>query len=458
MPLGKMNIIMFIVDALRPDHLSANGYARATSPNMDRLAKEGTSFSNAYCPFPWTNSSILSAFTGVYPHNHGVRLVSNNKFNESVTTLPEILKSHGFRNAYLDVDVLSEPAMKKGFQEFNPLRWKIENKIKRSIYKIFNPKNFLGLTEQHTGIAIRWIKKHSGDKFFLCHHPIDLHWPYWPPKPYDHMFDSGYKGSHDFNTLAGGKLARGDVLFGHVKFQKEEMEHAIAHYDGAIKYVDTQIGRILDTLKEIGLEDETLVILTSDHGENFGEHDFYFQHAASLYEPSIRIPLIFKHPRLVPKGKIIKQRVQNIDIMPTIMDMLNVPLIDRIDGISLLPLLKGETLKCREFIFAESLEEHFKGHKRIFFPGIKGKWRTMIIGDWKIIYIPHPQNDIFELYNLKDDPDEKNNLISKEKEIASEMKKRILEFLKQQSNEGDADLSSMDDKSKKLLRELGYME
>jgi len=133
-------------------------------------------------------------------------------------------------------------------------------------------------------------------------------------------------------------------------------------------------------------------------------------------------------------------------------------ILDKIDGVSLLPLIKEKTKKSMSFIFAESIEEHFKGNERVFFPGIRGKWRAMVEGDWKIIYIPHPKNDIFELYNLKDDPEEKNNLIGKEKEIASHMKNKILEFLKLQDNEGDANISDLTEKSKKLLRKLGYLD
>ena len=272
------------------------------------------------------------------------------------------------------------------------------------------------------------------------------------------MFDPNYKGSHDFNTLKHGKFSRGELIFGHVKLPEEELQHAIAHYDGGIKYIDAQIGRLVDCLNEERIYEDTLIIITSDHGENFGEHNFYFQHGSSLYEPSLKTPLIFRYPKSIPKGKIISQRVQNIDIMPTVLEMLGIPILDKIDGVSLLPLIKEKTKKSMSFIFAESIEEHFKGNERVFFPGIRGKWRAMIEGDWKIIYIPHPENDIFELYNLKDDPEEKNNLIGKEKEIASHMKNKILEFLKLQDNEGDANIPDLTEKSKKLLRKLGYID
>lgn len=453
-----MNILLFVIDALRPDHLSYNGYFRDTSPNIDGIAKEGTFFENAYCTLPRTDPTLASIFTGLYPNNHGIRLVYSNAFKENTASLPEILRSHGYKTAFMDADALHEPCIAKGFEDFNLLRWKVKNKLVRGIRKIIKSPDFFGPTQQYADLAVKWIKKNPSKKFFLCYHPIDLHWPYYTPIPFDHMYDPGYKGAHDFNTLANGKLPRGDVIFGNIKLPQEEIKHAVAHYDGSIKYIDAQIGKILQCLRDNGIEEDTLVILTADHGENFGEHDFYFQHGASLYETSIKVPLIFKNSKIIPKNSIVKCRVQLTDVMPTILDILNIPIIDKIDGTSLLPLIEGKTDKSRNFIFAESIEEHFKGNKRVFFPGVRGKWRAMIVGNWKIIYIPHPENDIFELYNLEKDPKEEHNLIDKEKETAEIMKKKILEYLKQQSNEGDVDLDDLTEKSRKLLRELGYIE
>jgi len=453
-----MNIILILADALRPDHLGVNGYSKDTSPNIDRISKQGTSFINAYCPLPRSDPSITSILTGMYPHSHGIRLVHNKKLNPSISMLPEILCSHDYKTAFMGGSGLHNEGLERSFGDFSLLLWKIKNKFKRGIYKIPNPKNFLSVSQQYTDIAMKWIKKNSGKKFFLFLHYEDLHWPYIIPKPYETMFDPGYKGKHDFNTLANGKFSRGDILFGNVKLPKEEVEHAIAHYDGGIRFIDTQVGRILDFIKEQNLVENTLVIVTSDHGENFGEHDFYFQHGASLYETSLKVPLIFLNPKTIPKAKVISARVQNLDIMPTVLDILKIPLVDKIDGQSLLPLIHEKTTRGREYIFAESIEEHFKGNKRVFMKGVKGKWRAMIVGYWKIIYIPHPEKDIFELYNLREDSSETKNLIDQEKETASQMKKMILDFLKLQSNEGDVNLEDLTEKSKKLLRKLGYIE
>ena len=144
--------------------------------------------------------------------------------------------------------------------------------------------------------------------------------------------------------------------------------------------------------------------------------------------------------------------------MPTVLDILKIPLIDKIEGESLMPLIEGKSENSRKYVFCESAEDHFKQHKKIYFSGVKGKWRAMIVGNWKIIYIPHPENDIFELYNLKIDPAEKNNLADREKEKFQEMRKKILDFLKTQSNEGDVKIEDLTEKSRKLLIKAGYIE
>lgn len=450
-----MNILLIIVDALRPDHLKFNGYFRDTSPAIDKLSKEGTYFQNCYSVLPRTNPSVTSILTGLYPHMHGVRMVTGNKLAENTASLPQILRNHNYKTAYIGEPV-HRYGLEKGFDDFLLLRWNVKNKIRKGIFKIIKPKEKIGAAHLYTNTAINWISKNIHKKFFICLHYNELHWPY--RSPFENIFDKEYLGKHNFNTLADGKFSRGDIIFGNVQLPKEEVEHAIAHYDGNIKFIDTQISRLLDFVDKKGISEETLVILTSDHGENFGEHGFYFQHGASLYQPSLKTPLIIKNPKMIPKGEKIDANVQLIDIMPTVLDVLNIPLIDKIDGKSLLPLIKGEAEKARDVVFAESIEEHFKGNRRVYMEGVKGKWRAMVIDNWKIIYIPHPQNDIFELYELKRDPNEKNNLIDKEKEVAADMKTKILEFLKSQINEGGANLDDLTEKSKKLLRKLGYID
>jgi choline-sulfatase len=452
--MKKLNVILIVIDSLRSDHLKSNGYFRDTSPNIDKIAEEGISFLNSYTVLPRSDPAIVSMLTGFYPHTHGVRLVHNEKIKNSITNLAEILSGHGYRTAFIKPGSIIPKGYDSGFTDFDLMRWKIRSKIKRSVYKVLHPNNFLGGAEQRFSAAISWINKNIGKKFFFVIHTNDIHWPYLLPQPYEHMFDPNYSGPHNFRSQEN----RGNIIFAKRKLSREEIEHAIAHYDGGISYVDEQVGKLTGFLKKKSIYDETLIIITSDHGEPLGEHDYYFQHGASLYEQSVKSPLIFSNPGSMYTSRKIQARVQITDIMPTVLDFLDIPLVDKIEGMNLLPLIEGKSDKGKDFIFAESIDEHFKQHARAYFKGVRGKWRMMIVDDWKIIYIPHPEKDIFELYNLKNDPDEKINLIDKEKDKAEEMKKRILDFLKDQSMEGDVKIEDLSLKSRKLLVKAGYLE
>ena len=453
-----MNVILVVIDTLRPDHLGAYGYGRNTSPSIDKLADEGVSFANTYCTLSRSDASMTSMLTGLYPYSHGVRMVWGNKRNPSIISLPEILQSHGYVTGCIRSGGELHEGFGKGFRDFDLMSWKIKNKIKRGIYKIFNPDNFLGTAEQRVTTAIKWIDSNKNKKFFLMLHSNDLHWPYPVPKPYEHMFDAEYRGEHDFATMCKGTITRGELIFGLKKLPKEEVNHAIAHYDGGIRYIDYHLKRLFDFLKAKNIYDDTLIILTADHGENFGEHGFYFQHGASLYETSLKVPLILKIPNKKIINKKIDAKIQVLDIMPTVLDVLSIPLVDNIEGKSLLPLIDEKVSSIRDFVFTESIEEHFPGNKRVYMKGVEGKWRTMIVGDWKIIYIPHPEKNIFELYNIKNDRSENLNLIDTEKKKAEEMKIKIIDFMKSQSNEGEPMVEDLTERSKKLLIQAGYLE
>ena len=455
---AKMNVLLLIIDALTPSHLSLNGYFRKTSPNIDKLAKNGTIFSNTYTVLPRSDPSVVSMLTGLYPHSHGIRLISNKKVLESISTLPEILQNHGYKTAFIKPGSEAPKGYGRGFADFDLLSWKIKNKIRRGIYKVRSKGNFLGRAEQYFSTAVKWIKKNSNKPFFLVVHTNDLHWPYPVPKPYDHMFDPDYKGNHDYDTTKSNKYTRGEIAFGHANLPKEEINHAIAHYDGGIRYIDEQLGKLFDFLRNEDLMNDTLIILSSDHGEHFGEHNAFFQHGSSLYEPSIKSTLILHNPRKIPAGKRIGDRVQVLDIMPTILDFLKISLIENVEGHSLFPLVVDEKKSARDFIFVESAEEYFKGNPRVFFEGNRGKWRALIVNDWKLIYIPHPKNDIFELYNLMTDPEENHNLADKEREKLEELKKRLFDFMKGQSMEGNVNIEDLSAKSRKLLVKAGYLD
>ena len=445
-----MNVILIIVDGLRPDHLGINGYKRDTSPTIDKIAKKSIFFTNAITAIPSTTPSVASMFTGLYPHSHGLRFMHRHKLDPKVTTLAEILHAHGYKTIGYDLDSIGD-GIDKGFDAFSLLRWKISNKLKRTIKKFFYWKYSIGQAEELTITAKKQIKKYKNKKFFLYLHYEDMHWPYKPPIPFGDIFDPDYEGNHIFNDW-NGKIKRKDLIFNNT-LPKEEIYHAIAHYDGSIKYIDSQINGLVSYLDYLKLKDKTLIIIVADHGENLGEHNLYFQHSLCLYEEAIRVPLIIYNPNF-EKAQKIETQVQTIDIMPTILDILGIPSVEKTDGESLLPLIRtGKS--DRKYLFAENGELLFRDNNRTFFAGIKGKWRMIRTNEWKLIYIHHPEKDIYELYDLLNDPNEGTNLISRKPEIASMLKEKLFKWIESSKEDKDMDLT---ERSKRLLRKLGYME
>ena len=442
-----MNVILIVIDALRFGHLGISGYSRDTSPNMDKLAKESVFFSNAVTVIPSTTPSIASMMTGLYPHSHGLRFIHRQKLSPKAATLAEILQAHGYKTIGYDLESIGS-GIERGFDNFSSLQWRIKTKIKREAKKLLQKKE-IKPAEELAYFAEKQIKKHNGKKFFLYMHYSDLHTPYSPPEPFDGMFDPGYAGGSIFDDWDNKKK---EIIFGN-NLQKEEVRHAIAQYDGLIKFIDAQIGRIISCLESLSLKDKTLIVITADHGEGFGEHGLYFQHTLCLYEEGIRIPLIIRSPALKSPKKIESQ-VSSIDIMPTILDILGIPLIEKVDGKSMVSAINtGE--EGRQYVFAENGEMLFKENNRSFYPGIKGKWRMARSNEWKLIYIPHPEKDIYKLYNLISDPNETANLADKRPEIAAKLKDELHNWMNTSKEDEDRDLT---EKSKKLLRKLGYME
>lgn len=443
-----MNILLIVADNLRFDHVGYNDYNRDSTPNIDKIAHRSVNFTNATTTLARTDPAVASIMTGMYPHNNGVRFL-NNQLKNNVTTIQEILKAHGYKTIGHAIE-LRNIGIERGFDVFNPISWRISNKLLRGIKKTFYWKQKPDPDNTLTSFGIKWIKKLASENFFIYLHYIGIHWPYHTPEPFNSLFDKNYNGKHDFNEV-GGKIKRSEIIFNNT-LPKREIEHAIAHYDGAISHVDYQIGRLLKTLEELKILDETLIIITADHGESFGEHKIFFDHGNYLYDEELKVPLIISHPSL-PAKKIDKM-VQSIDIFPTILDKLQIPNIDKTDGVSLMPLINNDE-DVRKYSFSESGKSYFKENKRRYIDGVKGKWRSIRTNEWKLIYIPHPEKDIFELYNIKKDPSETENLIDSQTEIFDELRKKLLEWMKDEDEEADINIKT---KSKKFLKKLGYIE
>ena len=396
-----------MIDTLRADHLSCYGYEFNTSPYIDQLAEEGVIFTNAIANGIPTSPGFTTIFTGLHSITH--RVVSHGGgevIDNFIPLLPEILRDNGFRTCAIDNLFNIKQYFARGYEYYINPKSKNIHHIK---------------AEEINFEAIRWIKEHYRENFFLFLHYWDCHTPYLPPENYRTMFYGGKDpfdpDNHSMDPVKEQipypffKKWHYDLLG-----NPTDASYIIAHYDGAIRYVDSAIGEILKTLKKLNIYEDTLILLTADHGENMTEHNFFFDHQG-LYEPTIHIPLVIK---LVDKSysNKINSMVQHIDITPTVLDILGIKTSTTFDGKSLLPLIKGEVDRMyKEVISTECT------------------WRAGVsirTEDWKLIktidqglYSTPPK----ELFNLKNDPDEKVNLYNEEIEIRDELELRLTRWL-----------------------------
>ncbi len=317
----RPHVLIFLVDTLRADHLGCYGYDRDTSPNIDRFAADAVRFRNAAAQSSWTRPATASILTGLYPHNHGAR-ARNHVLGEDVPYLPEILGSLGYRA--LGVSTNGNAGMnfgfRRGFSHFKQLRESIRRPgihvpVSRAVDE-----------------TLEWLERIGpGDSFFVFLHVTDPHAPYLPPDVYRERFAPDAK--------AGPGLLRRD-LPARPDHSNDDLRDL---YDGEIAFVDEHFGRMLDELDRRDFLDDTLVVFVSDHGEEFLDHGSH-GHGATLYQEQIHVPLIIRLPdslRAAAEHLVVDTQVQQIDIVPTILDAIGHPGLARTDGRSLLPLMQS---------------------------------------------------------------------------------------------------------------------
>lgn len=396
---SNYNIIVIVVDCLRADHLSCYGYFRKTSPNIDSLAGEGILFEQAISQAPNTLLSFASIFTSQYVFTHGVDNI-NRGLADSALTLAEVLKIYNYRTAAFLGGVLLNPVYRldQGFDNYFYI-----DKVTPSFKDILPG-------------ALGWLKerKEKKEKFFLLLHGNDLHTPY--RFPIEFVYDQGYEGKlrepafdDNFSLIYKSRIwEKGKEP---IPLSDRDMEFIIAQYDEGINYVDKLIGNFLNKLISLKLLDKTIIVLTADHGEGLFDHDWFF-HEFNLYEGTIRVPLIIRIPQIDAKEKIISHKVQLIDLMPTILELVGIEVNRNAEGYSLVPLLTKEAKQeFNQYTFTESTINQ----------------ASIRSDEWKLIYSP----DKVELYNLKADPKEKINLVDVRPEIASGLIQELFGRLKE---------------------------
>lgn len=429
----KKSVVLISIDTLRTDHISCYGYTRNTTPVLDTLSKGGYSFKNVTSTSSWTAPAMASLFTTLMPSQHNIKhgvcksgsIYGQEVLDESYVTLAEVLKENGLTTFGISSNphITEELGFAQGFDYF-------------AFCKFSD-------AEEVTKTAVDFMAEYKYDKpFFLWVHYFDPHWPYRKQEPWIYNYAPKYndelKRFYHMNlpkVRTAAKIKKGSNI----------LRKLVALYDSEINYVDQSIGKLIDAIP--GMED-AMIIVVSDHGEGFLEHNS-LDHGYQLYEESINVPLIVKYPDAKRDGKkIFHTPCSIVDVPLTILDWLGIKNTYHFQGKSLMPLITGK------------IPDEANGSNRVILSELNRFGKDLIslrIGKWK--YIHDFKNKKEELYDLSIDSGETVNIITKEPQLHNEIRNKLSEWLtivkepKVKTKRVELDAESVE-----RLKSLGYIE
>lgn len=389
------NIVLVSFDTLRAANVGVYGYHKNTTPTIDKFAERGFTFTNAISVAPWTLPSHMSWFTSLYPSQHkvlnkftlnidGTEEITNlEKVAPEMVTLAEILKENGYRTGGFTggAGVHRQFGFDKGFEIYT------------------DDTNFGGFSESIPK-ALDWIEKNKDEKLFVFLHDYDIHGQHVPEEGYDYRFvDFEYEGNLTGSKEEQKELREEGIARGQVFLTEEDVTFLTALYDEKVQRMDTLFAQFVKKYRDIGLMDNTIFIITSDHGEELYEHG-RIDHGHSLYEEQIRIPLIITIPGDIESGSIDAQ-VRSIDFMPTIFDLVGIrpseSVVEQIAGSSLSPFMEGQEVQLDVFLETDYRYATFQRAVRT-------------VNGWKLIR--NTETKAEEVYNLNSDHEERKNIIN----------------------------------------------
>ena len=396
-----LNILLVTIDTLRADYLSCYGSKIVKTPYIDQLANEGILFKHAYAHNVITLPSHVNILTGTYPIYHGVRDNTGFRLDEESITLSEVLQQKGYKTgAFVGAFPLDDRfGLNQGFDLYDDFygdtsAQNVFSFVERRAEKVIEP-------------AIKWINQNKENHWFCWVHLFDPHAPYSPPQSFKDRYPNNF-------------------------------------YGGEVAYTDFALGNLLIFLKKSGVEQDTLIVVTADHGEGLGDHKER-THGLFAYNSTLHIPLIFYQPQIFREPKAIGQRVRHIDIVPTILDILNIKIPKEVQGRSLVPLIKNPRKGRVNDSYFEALTPNLN---RNLAP-LKG----ILSEQFKYIELP-----IEELYEVDSDYHEENNLAEGERSVVGKLNKRLRTLISKYSTKESREIRRVreDAETLKKLRALGY--
>lgn len=400
---NRPNILLIVVDTLRADRLGVYGYGHPTSPSLDSLAGRGVRLERFTAVAPSTLASFTSMLTGRYPHSHGVYR-NGVVWPEGLEGMQSVFQRGGYETAAFVASycLSSDFGISRGFDHF-------DEELTIAMEEL--PQNkLIRHGAEVTSAVSRWLTEdvEDGQPFFAMVHYFDPHWPYAPPQPFDRVFDGEYQGpvTGSMEDLRRARLRL--IRSGGRADADSNRLHAL--HLGEIRYTDEQIGSLVESLEKSGHTENTLVVVTADHGETFYEHPDYFNHGLTVYDSNIRIPLIAVGPGIIGHGRVIETAFSNIDLAPTLLEYVGLETPAGFEGRSFFAHLTDELPReatATRQLFAEATKPHFVEASQRWPNRLKA--RCIMSGRWKLIHTPWSDGR-WELYDLLEDPDESRNL------------------------------------------------
>jgi len=441
-PQDRPNVLLVTLDTVRADQLGVYGHPFVKTPSIDHLASQGARFDLHLIQEPQTNPSHASMFTGMYPSSSGVRVHMVDKLPPNLQTLATIFNAAGYGTAGLYSWMSFDNqycGFERGFQLYQNVAGDMPDALDNAVLRraaaefrvaeeyLLAPKKVSelvgvqqemewrnkGRADVTTDAAIAQLQVMASNPFFMWIHYFDPHYPYVPPPPYDTQYDPGYTGKLDFTIDTIQAIEQGNIQPG-----PEDVKRLMSLYQGEITFMDSHLGRLFTEIDSLGLADKTVVALTADHGESFGEHatfkeDTDFFHPHDLYNTEQRTPLVIRYPGQIKPGTVVQAPSQAIDLFPTLLEAAGMQAPDQNQGHSLLPLLDGSDSGAGRAAYGAMPDYVFS---------------SVTVPGWK--YIRNNASGSSELYDVQSDPEERHDLSASNPDKGKELGDSLQAWMK----------------------------
>jgi len=461
---NRPNVLIYLIDTERPDHTSLYGYSRDTTPFLKKLGEQALVFEDCQVQAPRTKQSTASLMTSLYSYTHGI-IHDFDTIPKGSTTLAQQLRAAG----YVTASIVANPfaghitGLDRGFDYLE--EWAVVQRFRSDAHDRGTD------SEAVNKIAFPWLELHKDEPFFLYAHTTDPHAPYRPPAGFEEKFanpketaefDRNYKSIGGANKYAGGTVvSRAGCKQAGVNPDRF-IRRAMDRYDGEILHNDASLEQLVDKLKQLGVLDNTLIIVVSDHGEEFWEHG-WTSHGHSLYQELTNGVFLMWNPKLIAKAGRIREPVQLIDVMPTVLDLVGAQIPEVVEGQSLGPLAKGQPFQRRGPVMTSRFADP-EAKKIGYVPENRIDAVALLDANWKLIYREKAKEvgvSKVELYDRRGDRAETKNIAAQNPQQVDRMMTEVGKWMEAQKQIrrllGQGAKATLDKQTMDQLKSLGYL-